>query len=89
LVTAVPDGAIVQGRAMLRLLRSEARLPREIETSVLVDSFEDALGAQEGVDLHLIGLPDAVDSERLAHFVDAAGATCLFLRDSGLESAFA
>ncbi|MFK7987629.1 MAG: amino acid permease [Sandaracinaceae bacterium] len=64
-----------------------ARLPENTEREVVVSSFRDALRRSPQSDLHIMGLPAQPDFELLTDFIDAGGASCLFVADSGRESA--
>jgi len=75
--------------ALLKTLISEARLPPSTHSAVLIGEFERALQEAPHADLHLFGLPGQHDPETLAARGRALGASCLFVRDSSQESAFA
>jgi len=77
------------GRAFLKELIDQARLPPDTEVLVGTGNFVAALGAEPRADLHLLGIPPVVSAERLDELRDAAGASCLWLMDSGRESALA
>jgi len=77
------------GERFLHELIDQARLPEETEVLVGTGDFIQALGASPRADLHLLGMPPVVSAERLDELRDAAGASCLWLLDSGRESALA
>ena len=72
----------------LATLVEQGRLPTITGTRVHTEPFLEALGGIGG-DLHLLGLADVVDLERLGAIRRAVGAPCLFLADSGQESLLA
>ncbi|MCA9494208.1 MAG: hypothetical protein KC621_29980, partial [Myxococcales bacterium] len=56
---------------------------------VLSGSIDERLRDAPPSDLHVLGMPETVDLARLLQLRDAAGGPCLFVRDSGHESALA
>ncbi len=64
------------------------RLPRT-EARVTSGPFLEAVGRSEPAELHLFGLPDQVDLERLRSIHEHLGGPCWFVQDSGQESALA
>jgi amino acid transporter len=91
LATVVRDPASSDAaERWLRQLIDMGRLPASTRTTVLHGSFLEALGHPSArADLHLLGLGERVESERLDAFRQASGAACLFLVDSGQESLLA
>ncbi|NCG19249.1 MAG: hypothetical protein GWP91_09580 [Rhodobacterales bacterium] len=90
LSTTVADVAdVAPAKAFLAAVVEEARLPVGTGERVSAGNFFDALENAPTADLHLIGLPEKVDLERLRDIQRRAGAPCLFLRDSGMESLLA
>jgi solute carrier family 12 (sodium/potassium/chloride transporter), member 2 len=75
-------------RAFLRDLADQARLPAA-ELAVWDGAFQDHLGRLPPADLSLFGMPPTVELARLRAIRDAARGSCLFLLDSGTESALA
>lgn len=64
-----------------------ARLPQHTRRDVVASSFRDALRAGPHADLHIMGLQAKPDFEVLTEFITLSGASCLFVADSGRESA--
>ena len=88
--TVVRDPAqAAAGEGFLRDLIDRARLPDGTEVLVESGDFMAALGEDGEVDLHILGIPPMVNSQRLRDIRDAAGCGCLWLLDSGRESALA
>lgn len=76
-------------RAFLGLILSEARLPSSTRLEVIAGAYPDALADGPTADLHLLGLPGHLDRATLEGIRERARASCLFVEDSGEESAFA
>jgi hypothetical protein len=72
-----------------RRLIEDARLPDTTESVVLVGSLRDQLPAAPESDLCIFGLAREVNAVFLKDLVGISRSTCLFVRDSGLESALA
>ncbi len=70
-----------------RLIR-DARLPRG-QVSVVHGSFEEALLGAEDTDLNIFGLPNRVSAAQLRELSEKTRSSCLFVMDSGNESALA
>ncbi len=64
------------------------RLP-DTTAHVLEGSLTERLADAPQADLHIFGLPEQVDVARLTEIHNAVGAPCLFVLDSGQESALA
>jgi hypothetical protein len=52
-------------------------------------AIDDLIQLGPPADVHLFGLPPTIELERLWEIHRAAGAPCVFVRDSGQESALA
>jgi amino acid transporter len=89
LATITSPGREEAARALLEALRAEARLPRATLRKVIVGDFEQVLADAPRADLHLFGLPSPLDPDKLREMVERLDASCLFVRDSSQESAFA
>lgn len=76
-------------RAYLRRLTDDARLPPGTEQWVRTGSFLDHLPEAPRADLQVLGLPREVDARFMQRVVQLTGSSCLFVRDSGRESALA
>ena len=89
LITVVEDEREVENaRQFMHQLTDLARIP---DTSVVVahGSFFDFLPTASQADLNLFGLVPDPDFDFIRRMVRATNATCLFVRDSGHESALA
>lgn len=90
LCMAVPDEETKQkAEAFLTNLLTLARLPDDTQVRVWQSPFEDALRRAPRADLSIFGLPrepDLAFSQRIVEVVDGS---CIFVRDSGDESALA
>ena len=86
LVTCVPE-TNGSARAFLDDVARTARV--DCERTVLTGPFMEQLRARRPADLHVFGLPPSPDRERLIALAAVAGGACLWVMDSGKESAFA
>jgi solute carrier family 12 (sodium/potassium/chloride transporter), member 2 len=91
LVTAVGRGGDrEEAEAYLQAVVERARLPGPPECVIVESSFADAVGdPPDGCDLHVLALSSQTDFHRLREVQERIGAPCLFVRDSGVENAFA
>lgn len=70
-------------------LIEDARLPRTTESTVLQGSLQEQLGNILEADLNIFGLAREVDPSFMKMIVRRTRSSCLFVRDSGRESALA
>jgi len=89
LVSVLSNGA--WRAAAQRFLEDIADLGRLPDTTchVVTGGFADALRGFQSADVNLLGLPQQLDLQRLRELQRATGAPCLFVHDSGNESALA
>jgi amino acid transporter len=78
-----------RARRFLEDLIDQARLPAGTTAHVAHGDFLSLLGEAPRAELHLFGMPPEVNKERLEQIRSRLGAPCLWLRDSGHESALA
>jgi solute carrier family 12 sodium/potassium/chloride transporter 2 len=78
---------IEQARAFLLELCDLARFPARVEVEVYVGPFQDCLADGPTCDVTILGLPPEPERERLVQLVEDARSSCVFVRDSGRESA--
>lgn len=89
LYTVVRDQpSVPAAKAFLAGLVDQARLPADTGTHVARGDFLELVGTAPAT-LHLFGMPLSVELARLRRIRDAAGGSCIFLLDSGGESALA
>jgi hypothetical protein len=90
LVTAIDNGDEA-GRAeeYLEDVAERARLPGPPDILVVERPFADALDDVGPVDLHVLALSTQVDFDWLREVRERLDAPCVFVRDSGVENAFA
>lgn len=79
----------IKARAYLNELIDLARLPAKTQVHVIEAPFYDALRQMPGADINFFGLPNDFDPVFLNEVIEIVGASCLFVRDSGDESALA
>lgn len=80
----VPDAA----KFLNRLMRY-ARMPKDIDVQVASGSFSTFLEQAPRADLNIMGLSETVQKDFLENLVQKTGSSCLFVLDSGNESALA
>jgi len=76
-------------RAYLQRLIDDARLPEDTKRWVESGAFLDKVSAAPEADLSIFGLAEDVDKSLLEEIVRKTRSSCLFVRDSGRESALA
>jgi solute carrier family 12 (potassium/chloride transporters), member 9 len=77
------------GKAFLRGLIDDARLPPDAETWVRDGRFLDRLADAPPADLQILGVPQRISLDFMKEVVQKTRSSCLFVRDSGRESALA
>lgn len=80
---------VSNARAYLQQLVEDARLPPNAERWVRQGHFLERLGEAPRADLQVLGLAREVDPAFMGEVVRRTGSSCLFVRDSGRESALA
>jgi solute carrier family 12 sodium/potassium/chloride transporter 2 len=83
------DETANKAQEYLHELISLARLPKGTQVRVINSPFHDALREVPSADINFFGLPDDFRPEFLREVIDIVDASCLFVRDSGDESALA
>lgn len=90
LITVVADEAErANGETFLKELITLGRMPRGTQAMVEVGSLESYLSQAPRADLNIFGLQQHVDLAFIERMVAATNASCIFVRDSGQESALA
>jgi hypothetical protein len=90
LTTIVADAAErANGETFLADLMNWGRMPRQTRSIVEVGALEAYLPQAPQADLHIFGLQQQVNLAFMAQMVAATNASCIFVRDSGYESALA
>ena len=90
LITVVADPAEqANGEAFFRRLIDLGRMPRDTQAIVGCGSFEAFLPQAPQADLNIFGLQHTVNVAFMQQMIEATNSTCIFVRDSGLESALA
>jgi solute carrier family 12 (potassium/chloride transporters), member 9 len=82
-------GEMENGRIFLNQLVEDARLPTHTECHVYQGTLLEQVGSAPQADLNLFGLAREVDKQFLETLVRRSSSSCLFVRDSGRESALA
>jgi hypothetical protein len=87
---AVPDEETkAKADKFLVRLVSLARLPKDTEITILISPFMDAVAQAPRADLDIFGLSRAPDMQFVQNLTKLVNGSCVFVRDSGDESALA
>lgn len=90
LITAVEgEDDATPAERYLREIAELARLPGEPQIHVLTRAFAAALREAPSATVHVLALSTQVDFEWLREITEELPGPCLFVRDSGVENAFA
>ncbi len=90
LITAVPEPSAVENAAFyLAEICELARLPLRTGRHVLVGAFADCMRQAPQSDLDVFGIATEPDLEFMRRMIIVTRSSCLFMSDSGHESAFA
>ncbi|KPK96406.1 hypothetical protein AMJ80_00220 [bacterium SM23_31] len=90
LITATTnDGDKRRLQYFLERLSDKARLPSETEFNVLVGSFKENLSSAPSADINIFGLADELPFPFMREAPELTKSSCLFVKDSGQESALA
>lgn len=90
LITVVHDESEKDnGQAFLDQLADLGRMPRGTRRIVHVGSLDSFFPQAPPADLNIFGLPPQLSFEFLERMVEKTNASCIFVRDSGNESALA
>jgi amino acid transporter len=88
LITVVPDESEVEnGDAFLYELSELARFPLTTKRLTMVGKFAECAAKAPQSDLDLMGLQSAPDFSWMRQMIDVTRSSCLFVTDSGRESA--
>ncbi len=88
LITVVPDAdQLPRAREFQNDLCDLTRLPKHVLRRVYVGSFDEWLGRAPVADLNVLGLLPEFDAAYLRDIVDKTRSSCIFVKDSGRESA--
>lgn len=71
----------------LENLSDQARLPSMTELHVIISSFDEAFKLAPRADINIFGLPFELQFEFMRSSSDLAHSSCIFVKDSGYESA--
>jgi len=88
LVTVVETREQAEGaEAFLHEICDLARIPADAEVRVLVGTFDDSVASMAGGDVNIFGLQPEPNFDFVRKMVRLSRSTCLFVVDSGRESA--
>jgi amino acid transporter len=71
----------------LERLNDQARLPVTTEFHVIIAPFPDSLKIAPRADINILGLGEKLSFDAIRQAPDYTNSTCLFVKDSGFESA--
>lgn len=71
----------------LRAISRRGRLPLDAENVVVTGQFPEDLHKTPAADLNIFGMPTDLDTDTLHEIAAATDTACLFIKDSGYESA--
>ena len=90
LISVVPDTELVdQATQYIEELRDLCRVPSTAKTIVRVGQFEECMTQVPQSDIDFLGLASAPDFDVIQEAIAITGSSCIFVRDSGSESALA
>ena len=90
LITVISDEAQLEnGQQFLDSLANLGRMPRGTRRIVHVGAFDEYLPQAPHADLNIFGLQPQLNIAHMESLVMATNASCIFVRDSGYESALA
>jgi amino acid transporter len=70
-------------------LSDQARMPSQTHYFVLVDSFKKSLQSAPRADINIFGIGEKLDFDLIRQASELTKSSCLFVKDSGVESALA
>jgi len=77
---------IDNARAAQSRLIDRARLPLSTEMVILVGEFHAVLSESPQADLNIFGISNKLDGDTMHDLASAVDTSCLFVKDSGVES---
>ena len=83
------DETKTRAEQFLNELINLSRLPSDTQVSLFVGDFWDVLPQAPSADLSIFGLQTRPDLDFVGNVVNLLDASCIFVRDSGDESALA
>ncbi|RMF01867.1 MAG: Na-K-Cl cotransporter [Chloroflexi bacterium] len=90
LITIVSDpNEVANGEKFLADLTDIGRMPRTTQTFVRAGTFTEWLPQMPQADLNIFGLQQKINLQFVNNMVTATDSSCIFVRDSGEESALA
>lgn len=90
LITVAPDeGEKKRLRSFMEHLSEVARFPMMTSLHVLTGEFTDALKTAPRADINIFGLAPEISCSRIRDVTETTLSSCLFVKDSGWESALA
>ena len=83
------DSQVEQAIHYIEELRDRCRVPKTAHTIVLVGEFDACITQAPQSDIDFLGLASLPDFDFIHRVIHMTGSSCIFVRDSGSESALA
>jgi len=88
LIRVVKDSTgVTKAEIGLRQISQRGRLPFDVDQRVLIGNFFDLLTRSPEADINIFGMSTELDVNYMRRLADRVDAACLFIKDSGQESA--
>ena len=87
--TVKEDSEVSLAITALEVLAQRGRLPADTQKRVVVGDFYEELKKGANADIHIFGFSDDLDVKMMRRIAETVNGSCLFVRDSGTESALA
>ena len=87
--TVKEDSEVSLAITALEVLAQRGRLPADTQKTVVVGDFYEELKKGAHADIHIFGFSDELDLKLIRRIAETVNGSCLFVRDSGTESALA
>ncbi|MFC1481097.1 amino acid permease [Candidatus Neomarinimicrobiota bacterium] len=78
----------VKNKILFEQLSERARFPANTEVEILIGDFKQVLKTAPIADINIFGMSSALDGDVMHELADMIDTSCLFVRDSGEESAW-
>ena len=83
------ESQIAKAKVGLKAVARRGRMPLDCELEILNGSFPEDLKNCPPADINIFGISNEIDVKEMHTITLKTGTTCLFIRDSGQESALA
>ncbi len=87
LTVADDDDSVNRSKTLFERLSDRARFPANTEVAILVGDFKEQLKNAPIADINIFGMSNDLDCQVMHELADLVDTSCLFVKDSGEESA--